>query len=287
MTPNSVPILVTGATGTVGRHVVQGPMDRGVDAIAVMRPPGGRSAPVGRPARHRGLVDLRCLRRREEGFPRPIPRLTRVWKSIFPALDAAERRGVARCLSVTPRGRAEPVRAVPVGGSSESCGGRGWSRRLCGRVSSCRTSPRRTGRTFATATRLSCLRAVGAPASSISRCGRHRCAGARRDEASANRLRPDRRRSARLLRGRGALLRGTRARDPVPQPVGPPRYPSQVVAGPPWPFVLLTTGVYLAAQFGLAAPVTGDLETILGRPPIPMRDFIRDYQLRWIPDRGR
>lgn len=35
--------------------------------------------------------------------------------------------------------------------------------------------------------------------------------------------------------------------------------------GHPWPFVVVMTGIYLAARFGLAGTVTGDLERMLGR----------------------
>lgn len=52
--------------------------------------------------------------------------------------------------------------------------------------------------------------------------------------------------------------------------------------GHPWPFVLVMTGIYLTARFGLAATVTDDLERILGRPPTSMRAFIRDYRSCWV-----
>lgn len=51
--------------------------------------------------------------------------------------------------------------------------------------------------------------------------------------------------------------------------------------GHPWPFILVMTGIYLTARFGLAATVTDDLETTLGRAPTSMREFIRDYRSCW------
>jgi uncharacterized protein YbjT (DUF2867 family) len=56
--------------------------------------------------------------------------------------------------------------------------------------------------------------------------------------------------------------------------------------GHPWPFVLVMTGIYLTARFGLAGTVTDDLERILNRPPTSMRTFICDYRACWMPDRG-
>jgi nucleoside-diphosphate-sugar epimerase len=55
----------------------------------------------------------------------------------------------------------------------------------------------------------------------------------------------------------------------------------------PWPFVLVMTGIYLTARFGLAATVTDGLERVLGRPPTSMRAFIRDYRSCWVPDSER
>lgn len=57
--------------------------------------------------------------------------------------------------------------------------------------------------------------------------------------------------------------------------------------GHPWPFVLVTTGIYLTARFGLASRVTDTVERLLDRPPISMRQFACDYRSRWMPNRER
>jgi uncharacterized protein YbjT (DUF2867 family) len=53
--------------------------------------------------------------------------------------------------------------------------------------------------------------------------------------------------------------------------------------GIPVPFVLVMVGLYTATRFGSGERVTGDLEALLGRPPIPMRQYIADYADHWRP----
>jgi len=53
--------------------------------------------------------------------------------------------------------------------------------------------------------------------------------------------------------------------------------------GHPWPFMLVMTGIYLTARVGLAATVTDDLRRVLGRAPTSMRAFVRDYRSCWTP----
>lgn len=51
--------------------------------------------------------------------------------------------------------------------------------------------------------------------------------------------------------------------------------------GVPLTFALLMLALYTTCKLGLAAKVTPDLEALLGRPPISMRQYIRDYRRVW------
>ena len=47
--------------------------------------------------------------------------------------------------------------------------------------------------------------------------------------------------------------------------------------GHPWQYVAVMSGVYLTTRLGLAAAVYPDAAALLGRPPITMRQYVRDY----------
>lgn len=51
--------------------------------------------------------------------------------------------------------------------------------------------------------------------------------------------------------------------------------------GLPPAFVLVMCGIYTTARLGLAGTVTPDAERLLGRPPLTMRDFVRDFRGLW------
>jgi uncharacterized protein YbjT (DUF2867 family) len=51
--------------------------------------------------------------------------------------------------------------------------------------------------------------------------------------------------------------------------------------GRPWAFVLVMTGIYLTARFGLAGRLTSDVEDVLGRPATSFRTFARDAASTW------
>lgn len=51
--------------------------------------------------------------------------------------------------------------------------------------------------------------------------------------------------------------------------------------GEPLPFVLVMTGIYTVARLGLAARVTGDLPATLGRPATTFSTFAADYRDVW------
>jgi uncharacterized protein YbjT (DUF2867 family) len=51
--------------------------------------------------------------------------------------------------------------------------------------------------------------------------------------------------------------------------------------GRPLAYVGVVTALYTVCRLGLADTVTDDLERLLGRPPIPMRQFVEDYREVW------
>ena len=54
-------------------------------------------------------------------------------------------------------------------------------------------------------------------------------------------------------------------------------------AGHPLALGLVMTGVYTVARLGLAADVSPDLDRLIGRPPTPLRSFVRDHAAAWQP----
>lgn len=51
--------------------------------------------------------------------------------------------------------------------------------------------------------------------------------------------------------------------------------------GFPWPFIGVMVGIYGVARLGLAGRVTGEVRRLLGREPIPLRQFVHDYRHTW------
>ncbi|NIV39486.1 MAG: SDR family NAD(P)-dependent oxidoreductase, partial [Anaerolineae bacterium] len=47
------------------------------------------------------------------------------------------------------------------------------------------------------------------------------------------------------------------------------------------PFVLVMVGLYTATRFGSGKQVTDEVEQLLDRPPITMRQFVHDYADAW------
>jgi len=52
--------------------------------------------------------------------------------------------------------------------------------------------------------------------------------------------------------------------------------------GNPWAYILVTSALYTTARLGMAAKMTGEVERLLGRMPITMRQFIEDYKQIWM-----
>jgi uncharacterized protein YbjT (DUF2867 family) len=47
-------------------------------------------------------------------------------------------------------------------------------------------------------------------------------------------------------------------------------------------FVLVMVGIYTTARLGLADLVTSDVEQLLGRAPISMKQYVEDYREYWL-----
>jgi uncharacterized protein YbjT (DUF2867 family) len=50
----------------------------------------------------------------------------------------------------------------------------------------------------------------------------------------------------------------------------------------PFSFALIMTAIYTTARLGLAARTTAETEQLLNRPPITLREFVKDYRESWI-----
>lgn len=53
--------------------------------------------------------------------------------------------------------------------------------------------------------------------------------------------------------------------------------------GHPWSYIWVMEGVYLTTRLGLAATLAPDAERLLERPPVTMRQYVRDYADAFAP----
>ncbi len=58
----------------------------------------------------------------------------------------------------------------------------------------------------------------------------------------------------------------------------------QRAQGVAFPFIAVMSGIYTTAHLGWAARITRDTQHLLGRAPIPLRQYIEDYQESWSPN---
>ncbi len=54
--------------------------------------------------------------------------------------------------------------------------------------------------------------------------------------------------------------------------------------GHPWSYIWVMEGIYLTTRLGLAATLAPDAERLLERPPITMRQYVRDYATTFAPE---
>jgi uncharacterized protein YbjT (DUF2867 family) len=52
--------------------------------------------------------------------------------------------------------------------------------------------------------------------------------------------------------------------------------------GIPFMFAILMLGLYTSTRFGMAEPITNDVERLTGEKPISFWQYVRDYQASWV-----
>jgi uncharacterized protein YbjT (DUF2867 family) len=52
--------------------------------------------------------------------------------------------------------------------------------------------------------------------------------------------------------------------------------------GTPFRYALVMLGLYTSTRFGMAEPVTNEVERLIGRKPITFRQYVQDYRAAWI-----
>lgn len=268
--PDSPSILVVGTTGTVGQYVARGLADRDASAVAATRHPDAADLPL--PTVRFDFQDSVTYDAfggvRRLFLVRP-PTIAAVWDSIFPALDAAERAGVQHVVFLSLLG-AEQNPFVPHRWIEWYLqrSGLAWtflrsSFFMQNLVTTHRADIRDRDRI---------LLPVGRGWTSFVDA---------RDIAEVG---------VRALTGAEGFtyfqvaaffseVLGREIRYANPSVLDFVRHMRK--QDHPWPFILVMTGIYLTARFGLAETVTGDLETLLERKPTSLRQFIRDYRECW------
>jgi len=281
--PSNTRIVVTGATGTVGYAVAQGLAQHGVAARAAVRRPerfsaGGLPAvafdftePATYAAAFRGARKLFLVR---------PPAITAVWRSIFPALQAAQRAGVQHVVLLSLLG-AEQNPLVPhrwIEWYLQSLDMDWTFLRPSFFMQNLSTTHRSEIRDFGE---------IFVPAGD----GQTSFIDARDVAAVAVRAltEPGHANRVYALTGAEALTYSTVAHilsDVLDRPIHY-RDPSVLdfvrrhLGDQPPAFVLVMAGIYLTARFGLAARTTSAVHHLLGRPPISFRQFAEDYQEAW------
>jgi len=52
--------------------------------------------------------------------------------------------------------------------------------------------------------------------------------------------------------------------------------------GIPFMFAVVMLGLYTSTRFGMAEPITNDVERLTGEKPISFRQYVQDYQTSWV-----
>jgi uncharacterized protein YbjT (DUF2867 family) len=285
VSPSDARIVVTGATGTVGHAVAQELAQRGVAARAAVRRPKQFSA-GGLPAVAFDFTEPATYEAAFQGaeklfLVRP-PAITAVWRSIFPALQAAQNAGVQHVVLLSLLG-AEQNPLVPhrwIEWYLQSLDMDWTFLRPSFFMQNLSTNHRDEIRDFGE---------IFVPAGD----GRTSFIDARDVAAVAVRTltEPGHAHAAYALTGAEALTYSEVARtlsDVLDRPIHY-RDPSVLdfvrrhLGKRPTGFVLVMAGIYLTARFGLAARTTSTVQRLLGRPPTSFRQFAEDYQEAWDP----
>ena len=278
-------IVVTGATGTVGRAVVQGLVEHGVPARAAVRRPEQFTVD-GCPAVAFDFTDPLTYSpafqdARTLFLVRP-PAIAAVWRSIFPALRAAQEAGVQHVVLLSLLG-AEQNPLVPhrwIEWYLQSLDMDWTFLRPSFFMQNLSTTHRDEIRDFGE---------IFVPAGD----GRTSFIDARDVAAVAVRTLTEsgHANTAYALTGAEALTYGEVARilsDVLDRLIryGDPSMLSFVrrhLGERPLGFVLVMAGIYLTARFGLAARTTSTVHRLLGRPPTSFSQFAEDHRSAWDP----
>ena len=272
-------ILVTGATGNVGRPLVALLAEAGVDVRAVTRQPATAAFPAGVDVVSSALEGIR-------GADRGVPQLAGAWRRARDAVvelarRARRQRGLSRCRPSTPTTTSPASRrgsaATATRRLNSSPSSRDWNGSACGRRCSRPTSSvcgrRRSGRATWSAARIASASTAPIVDADISAVAAHallrrRPAGTQvplTGPAGAHQRRARRRRSALRSAARCAIRRchpiSVRQRF-IGHRASPPSSPTPISA-------------LLAATVSKPALVTHDVEKILGRPAATFADAVR------------
>ena len=52
--------------------------------------------------------------------------------------------------------------------------------------------------------------------------------------------------------------------------------------GTPFMFALVMLGLYTSTRFGMAEPITNEVERLTGNGPITFRQYVMDYKDAWV-----
>ncbi len=278
-------IVVTGATGTVGRAVVRALAQRGVPARAAVRRPE-QFAIAGVPAVAFDFTEPAtyeaAFRDATKLFLVRPPAITAVWRSIFPALQAAQNAGVQHVVLLSLLG-AEQNPLVPhrwIEWYLQSLDMDWTFLRPSFFMQNLSTTHRAEIRDRSE---------IFVPAGD----GRTSFIDARDVAAVAVRTltEPGHANTAYALTGAEALTYGEVAHilsDVLDRPI---RYRDPSVLAfirrhlgeQPAGFVLVMAGIYLTARLGCTARITPDAQRLLDRPPTSFRQFAEDHQSVWDP----
>ena len=285
------PVLVTGATGTVGRHVVRGLLERGRPVRAAVRVPAGADLPGGVETVRLVFGDAGTYDAAFDGvgglFLMRPPQIADVRDKILPALAAARRAGVERVafLSLQGAGRNPFVPHRRIEDDLREHGP-AWTMLRAGFFLQNLIAPHgpdiaERDEVFLPAgagrTAFVDARDVGeAAAISLSEAGH---------EGRAYELTG---RGAFTYRQVAAALSEVLGREIRYVDAAPWSFWKRMRArGHPHAQVAVMLALYTSCRLGLAAHVSDDLERLLGRPPRDVHAFARDAAPAWAPRKSQ
>ena len=283
-------ILVTGATGTVGGHLLSSlkALDEAISLVAAVRSPE-RAEDLGTPVRGFDFEDpstYDAFAGVDAMFLVRPPAIAQVWSSIFPALDAAVDAGVGHVVFLSIQGAGEnplvPHRWIE------------WKlNRLPIRATFLRPSFFMQNLTTTHLAEIRDESMLYMPAGD----GETAFIDARdiADVAAQALVDPSIAGQTLELTGDDALtyhevaqilseVLGRSVAYANPSPLAFIMHARS--QGHPWGFVIVMLGIYLTARFGQASRTTSTVEEILGRSPISFRQFAEDHSAAWRPARA-